>query len=164
MPREYTVAGAVVVVALALALLTRRGTGDIPDDPDAVFVYSVDGTQEHITPEERGVPKGQELLYECAVLGRVAITDPVARREVVAAVKRDIKTGHPTPSKCLRFRHVIRVVKGRTTTDVIICFECHNYQLHRDGGPHVGLTPPIGEGSKDMLNKILTDAGIPLAP
>ena len=61
-------------------------------------------------------------------------------------------------------RHVLRIVKGGRTVDVAICYQCHNYELHRDGGPHQGLTPAIGEESKPLLNKILTDAGVPIAP
>jgi len=55
-----------------------------------------------------------------------------------------VKTGHPNrdirpPSKCLWVRHVLRVVKGGKTVDVAICYQCHNYELHRDGGPHAGV-------------------------
>ena len=114
--------------------------------------------------KNRSIPKQQELLYGDPVLGRVAITDPAIRREVIIAVKRDIRRGHPAQSKCMFTRHVLRVVKDGRTVDVAICYQCHNYELHRDGGPHAGLTPSIGEESKPLLNKILADAGVPLAP
>ena len=162
--RKYLVIGVVVVVAAGAGLYAWQLTGAIPDDPDEVILFSVDGATAHKEPEERGIPKGQELLYGDPILGRVAITDPALRREVVAAVKRDIRTGHPAQAKCMYTRHVLRVVKGGRTIDVAICFECHNYELHSNGGPHTGLTPAIGEESKPLLNKILTDAGVPLAP
>lgn len=164
MRRKYLVIGLVVVVVGGAGLYTWQSTGIFPDDPDEVILISVDGTTSNSTAEERGIKADQELLYGDPVLGRVAITDPVVRREVVAAVKRDIRAGHPKRAKCMYTRHVLRVVKGGRTVDVAICYQCHNYQLHRGGGPHIGLTPAIGEESKPLLDKILTDAGVPIAP
>jgi hypothetical protein len=157
-------AGIIAAVAVGLGMIAWQSTADIPDDPDEVILFSVDGTTSHKVPEERGIPKGQELLYGDPVLGRVTITDPALRREVVAAVKRDIRTGHPAQSKCMWTRHVLRIVKGGRTIDVAICYQCHNYELHREGGPHEGRTPAIGEESKPLLNSILTEAGVAIAP
>ncbi|MBA4192443.1 MAG: hypothetical protein C0467_31125 [Planctomycetaceae bacterium] len=164
MRRMHLLVGFVVILATICFVYAWRPKNDIPDDPDEVILFSVDGTKMHMPPADRGFSKDQELLYDCAVLGKVVITDPALRRDAVASVKRDIRVGHSNQGKCLYFRHVLRVVKGGRSYDVVICFECHNYELHRDGGPHVGLTPPIGDESKPLLNKILSDAGVPIAP
>lgn len=150
-----------VVGGVIYALLPNNS---IPDDPDEVILFSVDGTKMHKEPHERGFSPEHELLYECAVLGRAAITDSALRQQVIATVKHDIRTGHPTPSKCFWPRHVVRFVKRGKTLDVVICHQCHIYEIHHNGDPHVGYTPSIGESSKPLLNSILIDAGIPIAP
>jgi hypothetical protein len=81
----------------------------------------------------------------------------------MASVKQDILS-EVVQWKCFNPRHVLRVKKDGNTVDIVICFECHNYEAHRNGVPHTGPTPSIGEGSQQLLNKILTDAGVPIAP
>jgi hypothetical protein len=154
----------IAVFAAGVGIYLWLSTGGIPDDADELILFSVDGTKMTMEPEARGFTKDQELLYECAVLGRVEITDPALRREVIAAVKRDIRNPYSPQSKCFKPRHVLRIVKGGRTVDVVICFECHGYEVHRDNAPRVGPTPRIGESSNPLLNKILTDAGVPIAP
>jgi hypothetical protein len=136
---------------------------DIPDDTDELILFSIDGSMNHKEPEEKGITKDQELLYDFPILGRVVITDPKLRREIIASVKHDIRSGG-VQDRCFYPRHVLRVKKDSGSIDVVICFECHNYQLHRDGGPHAGLTPSFGERSKELMNKVLTDAGVHIAP
>jgi hypothetical protein len=155
---------AVVLAATGVGVYLWQSTGGIPDDADELILFSVDGTKLHMEPEARGFAKDKELLYECPVLGRVEITDPALRREVIAAVKRDIRNPYSPQSKCFWPRHVLRIVKGGRTDDVVICLQCHGYEVHRDGAPRVGPTPNIGESSKPLLNTILTDAGVPIAP
>jgi hypothetical protein len=136
----------------------------IPTDPDEVVLFSVDGTQLCKGSEERLYPNGTEFLYKAAVLGKVAITDPTMRREVLDAVRADIRARNVTQWKCFCPRHVLRLVKGETVVDVVICYECHNYEMHQNGVRLTGLTPAIGDDSRPLLNRILTGAGVPLAP
>jgi hypothetical protein len=136
----------------------------LPDDPDELVLFSVDGMALVNGPKDRGPTNGRELLYGYPVLGQVRITDPELRQEVLAAVKADIRAGSQDQNKCFFPRHVLRVTKGHRTTDVVICFQCHSYLLYPDGLGRSDLTPPIDSRSQPLLNKVLTDAGIPLPP
>lgn len=87
--------GIFFVLVLAVIVWTASGisvrewwdTWSIPDDPDELVLFSVDGSKLDRPREERGHPEGVELLYECPVLGRGVITDPEQRRQVIAAAK-----------------------------------------------------------------------------
>lgn len=140
---------------------TSLETAIIPDDPDEVILFSIDGTQE---PEERDTPPGQELLYESPILGRVIITDPSQRELVLTLVKQDLQKGWPVEPKCFYPRHVLRVVKGESTVDIVICFQCHKYELHRNESSQPERTSTFGERSMTLLRRILMDAGVPTAP
>lgn len=157
----YAIGLAILVVAFGIWLWPGQ---QFPDDPDELILFSVNGKVLGEEPEERVISKNTELLYECPVLGKVQITDAALKREIISAVKEDIRVGNSRQSKCFYPRHILRVVKDGQIVDVAICFECHNYKLHRNGAPFVGYTPSIGESSKPLLNKILTDAGVPIAP
>lgn len=152
-------------IAIAVGWAARTVFRDaIPPDPDEVVLISVDGTQMSREPGDRMFPPGAEMLYECAVLGRVAVTDPDQRRAVLAAVNADIRAGYPHPNTCLKFRHVLRVLRAGVVTDYAICFECHNFVVYHDGKRRPGLTPSIGDTSRPLLNDLLTSAGVPIAP
>jgi hypothetical protein len=164
MRRKYLVLGASVVVVGIAAFAWHRARGVVPDDPDEVTLFSIDGMSQR-NPVDRDKPTDKELLYEFPVLGRVSITDPELRRRVVTAVKRDLdddsdSTGH----LCFQPRHVLRVVKSGRTIDLVICFQCNRYRAYVDGKQTRAEDLPVGKSSQELLNKILTDAGVPLAP
>jgi hypothetical protein len=139
-------------------------TPEIPDDPDELTLYSLDPSQVMKELGERVFPKDREVLYDCPVLGQVKITDPEKRRGIIAAIKRDMHDGFPNQAKCFYPRHLLRIVKDGKSVDLVICFQCHNYEVYRDGVIRSRPTPSIGEGSKLLLNQIFVDGGVPLEP
>jgi hypothetical protein len=168
MRRNRLLAGACAALAGAALLAWEpwRGYGDeglVPDDPDDVILFSIDGKAMR-EPEEFGKPSDRELLYECPVLGRTAVTDPALRRQVVAAVRRDIGAAQGEQASCFVPRHVLRVTKGGRTVDLVICFECHNYRAYADGTHIAGGAPSVGNRSQKLLNRVLAADGVPLAP
>ena len=83
----------------------------------------------------------------------------------MAAVKDGIRNAPKTPKGCFMPRHVVRVAKGGKTVDLVICFQCDNYRVYRvgrDAGSTGGGR--ISSAGQPVLDKILRDAGIPLAP
>jgi hypothetical protein len=108
-------------------------------------------------------PEPQESrpeFHSYPVLGHISITDQAARDRLTAALKAGAGAGHR--KNCFVPRHGIRVVKYETTTDFVICFECNQVRIWRngqhDGGFVVGATP------QPVFDEILKRAGIPLAP
>jgi hypothetical protein len=160
--RNCVLLGAFVVVIGVAAFAWHRARGVVPDDPDEVTLFSIDGMS-MLNPVDRAKPADRELLYEFPVLGRVPITDPELRRRVVTAVKRDLDGSDLEGYLCFHPRHVLRVVKGGRTTDLVICFQCNRYRVYVDGKPARAEDLPVGKSSRELLNQILAGAGVPLA-
>jgi hypothetical protein len=106
-----------------------------------------------------------EKLYDFPVLGKVEVTDRQQMREILTAFRRAIHNP-PTGAACFWPRHAIRVVKGGETVDAVICFECHRCMLCRGGErpKDTGrMTEHMSPDPEPLFDKILTDAGVPLA-
>lgn len=148
-----------LVILVLLAGCRGEPAAQIPDDPDELTLFSIDGT------ETWKQPTAEPPLYGCPVLGRVEIGDPARRREIMAAVRDGIRNAPTEPKACFFPRHMLRVGKDGKTVDVVICFQCDNYRLYRVG-TDAGLIGggQISSAGQPALDKILTDAGIPLAP
>jgi hypothetical protein len=161
--RKALLLGACVVVVGIAAFAWHRARGVVvPDDPDEVTLFSIDGMSQR-NPLDRDKPTDKELLYEFPVLGRVSITDPELQRRVVTAVKQDLNSSKGDRYLCFFPRHVLRVVKAGRTIDFVICFQCNDYHVYVDGEPAKARTRSVDTSSQELLNKILTDAGVPLA-
>lgn len=144
---------------VALIVELRKKTVDrIPDDPDSLTLISIDG------PETWKGPTTGESLYAGHVLGQVEITDPVHRREIVAAVKEAIRNPHPDRLGCWMPRHVLRLVKNGKMIDLVICFECHAYTIHVNHESQASAGGGIHPDGQAVLDKCLKDAGIPISP
>src|SRR5436305_771733 len=103
----------------------------LPDDPEELFVYSIDGhtyleNGRKLTPEQE---KG-ETLHGWPVLGKVAIADSAQRKAVVEAIKEAVRNPDPE-ARCFIPHHAIRSVKAGETVDLLICFSCLNYEGYR---------------------------------
>ncbi len=152
----------VIPLLVALALVggcQAKPGGEIPDEPDSLTLFSIDGA---------GSWKGERTeltLYGCPVLGSVEITDPTQRRDVMAEVKNAIQNAPKDRAACWMPRHVLRLVTKGKALDVVICFECRSYRAYhsetesvRAGGG--GISPD----GQTMLNDILAKANVPVAP
>jgi hypothetical protein len=152
-------ARAMLPMTIGLILLTgcrSKPDNQVADDPDELTLFSIDGTETWTGPTSGGP------LYGCPNLGSVKISDPVHRRDIIAALKEAIRNAPEHPKGCWMPRHVLRVVKAGDTIDVAVCFECHSYRLYRDGkDAGGGMISPAGQ---PRLDQLLTEAGIPLAP
>ncbi len=152
-----------------LALVVGR-SGDavdrLHDAPDQFILYSLDGpsynkNEGQLTPDQmRG-----EILHGYPVLGKVEIADREQRQALVLAIKdavRSHRKGQPQPG-CFIPRHAIRSIKAGDTVDMVVCFQCVQYQGYRQDKPYPVGTRPISSSAKTLLDKTLTDAGVPLA-
>ena len=150
-----------------LTLVTGCGGGAanrLDDDPDQLVLYSIDGPtyfrSEGVLPE--GLAKG-ELLHGYPVLGKVEISDPEKRRAVVSAIKEAVRKKPEYGMNCFIPRHAVRSVKGGEEVVVLICFQCRNYEIYRDGEPDRVGSGLISQEAKTLLNATLADAGVRLA-
>ncbi len=82
-----------LVILVLLAGCRGEPAAQIPDDPDELTLFSIDGT------ETWKQPTAEPPLYGCPVLGRVEIGDPARRREIMAAVRDGINEASRTSRK-----------------------------------------------------------------
>lgn len=116
---------------------------------DALEVYSLGG--------ETNVKDG---WHGAKVLGRTTVKGAAATklaRDVVKGVAEGERG-----ARCFLPRHGVRAVHDGKTYDLVICFECGWVHLYEDKSdkPRVLM---ISETPHKALDKILTDAKIPLA-
>jgi hypothetical protein len=155
----------VILLAGTLYLVAHfiRSVPSYASDPDELVLFSIDGNDHGWDPGKNPTERNQRIrFYGFPVLGYTHIADPAVRREVVAAVKKSMRFARPQGARCFNPRHVLRVSKGEETVDLVICYECGLYHCYRNGQTEGGST--ILEDSQPLLDKILTDAGIRLAP
>jgi hypothetical protein len=132
-------------------------------DPDELVLFSMDGNDHGWDPGMVTGERNQRIrFYDFPVLGYTRIIDPAVCRAVVAAVKKSMRFAPPQGARCFNPRHVLRVSEGEETVDLVICYECGLYHCYRNGQKERGGT--ILGDSQPLLDKILTDAGIRLAP
>lgn len=138
----------------------------LPDEPDELTLLSLDGPAvfrndgRPFTPADgRG-----ELLFGYPVLGKVMVTDLDHRRAVVAAVREGAKY-KGSMATCFIPRHAVRTVKNGHVVNVVICYECYGYRVYTGDGTAADVNGgPMSADGRPLLDKILTDAGVPLAP
>jgi hypothetical protein len=125
--------------------------------PEQLYLYSLDGR--YFEPGQE--PKTAEKFHGVPVLGKVEITDPEKRREIVAALKDGVARSDGKTAGCFWPRHGLRVVEKGQTLDYVICFECLQLEVHAGGSKK---TKPTTWAPQAVFNKHLKEAGLPLAP
>jgi hypothetical protein len=166
-PRNATVLAALALLA-GFAFVAGCGgepVNRLADEPDQLVLYSIDGpswfkNEGELTPDQA---KG-EVLHGYPVLGKIEVTDPGRRREVIAAVKEAVRTNSEPEHKCFIPRHAVRTVKAGVTIDVVICFQCRNYEAYRGSEKSMSGKGRISSAARPLLDQALADAGVTLAP
>jgi hypothetical protein len=146
----------VLAIAFLATIALRSSAGDGPAKlPDQAIKVLESAEQLELVSVEPGDGKVEK------VLGSTVIKDAAKRREVLAALYKSVAEGK-SPAKCFEPRHIIRATSGGTTVEIVICFQCDRLHL-RLGKQDEPTVVPISGSAQTVLNKILTDAGIPLA-
>jgi hypothetical protein len=101
-----------------------------------------------------------ERLHGWRVLGKTTVTDESTRRKLIDALKDGMSD--VTVTKCFWPRHAIRRIDNGNPVDLLICFECGNVELYRDG-KRVGKTEGVASSLQSTFDEVLRDAGVPLA-
>jgi hypothetical protein len=129
----------------------------ILEKADQIELLSIDpGHSERDEPPPKGDYHGWK------VLGKTTIQDPDIRKSVISAVERGLAE-EGDPKKCFDPRHAIHASHKEKTVDILICFHCSQVQVYLDGnseGPFLGTS----SSPEAVLDKVLTQANVPLAP
>jgi len=133
-------------------------SGHSPAYPDELTLYSIDGPTWSLEQPSTG----GEQLNGFPVLGKVEVTDERQRQEIVDAIDSAIKNANGGKT-CFVPRHAIRAVTDGNVVVTVICFECGNYNLY-EAQELVRSSHGISPEAQPLLDKVLTDAGVTLAP
>ncbi len=154
---EQRVLGTVTLLALAAWLgLARSEVGDkggkLPED----VVKALEGAEvieiESVEPIKDG--NGWKSL------GKTLVKDAAKRKEVREALYKSAAEGK-SMAKCFEPRHIVRASANGKSVELVICFQCDRIHVTR-GKDNVDMIP-ISSAAEPVLNKILKDAGVPLA-
>jgi hypothetical protein len=106
-----------------------------------------------------------------AILGQLNIKSVETRTKLIAVLDDGIAQvakieagGMYWSANCFNPRHGIRAIKGDTSVELLICFECGQMQIHSNDGRNWDFGLPIaeGNGSQNVFNGILKQGGVPL--
>ena len=137
-----------MIVALLCVL-----AGDLPKEVREAFAKAESFELYSLDPAGRNNdPTG---FHGWRILGKVELKGAEAKK-VREAVEKGAKDSDGRVAKCFIPRHGIRL----GAMDLVICFECLSAEVHK-GGAVIDRFLTTGEPAA-ILNKVLTDAGIPL--
>jgi hypothetical protein len=140
-------------MVLFLAACREREPPMVVPIPDELTLYSLDPVGPLPASAE-----GVETFNGYKVLGKVVITDPQERRDIVMAINRGIAEGGQQ-YKCFDPRHGLHLVTDGKNRDLLICFQCGNFYYYPQAD---GLSNSISSSPQALLNQVLKKGGIPL--
>jgi len=101
-------------------------------------------------------------FYNHGMLGRVAITDRATRDHLNAELAAGARRSDGRVMACFNPRHGIRLTDARgVVTDVLICFECRQVQVIRNGKQIAAFTTDASPQA--AFDEVLRAASVPLA-
>ncbi len=94
------------------------------------------------------------------VLGQTVVKDAELRKKILAGLDKGAEESNGEVALCFNPRHGLRATHAGKTVELSICFECFQVQVYVGDKREGYLT----SGSPEkLLDKILTDAKVPLA-
>jgi hypothetical protein len=103
--------------------------------------------------------EAKDGFHGYTVLGKTAVKGDLAKK-VREAIEKGASENNDKKGACFHPRHGIRISTAKTSYDLVICFQCLQIEVY-EGDKEITLVLTSGSPS-DLLNKVLTDAGIPL--
>jgi hypothetical protein len=150
-----------VCIALALSLGSARAADEKNKIPDAAkaILEKADEFELYSLDPDRTKEKPKDAFHGWKVLGKTAIKDKKDRERVLAAVFKGVADSDGSVAACFNPRHGIRAVKGETTVELVICFECLSLEIWQGEKRSTALT---AHTPQPALDKVLKDAGVTL--
>jgi hypothetical protein len=97
------------------------------------------------------------------VLGRVAVVDAVARRELLGHLRGWLDTRPSEDYACIpEFRHAVEFVTNGVRRQVLLCYQCGQYTLRQDGEDIVTWGQAGSIPGRDWFAARFAAAGIPV--
>ena len=95
------------------------------------------------------------------ILGRAVISEPKKLLSVLDLVARACCENDDTVAACFSPRHGVRVDDGESVVDLLVCFECLQIKVFRDGAVVGGGC--IGSTLEPEVSTLYRSVGLPIA-
>lgn len=129
---------------------------ELLDKADEFTLYSLDPVFSKEKPKDD--------FHSWKVIGQMAIKDVETRKKVVASFDAAAAEYEGGALKCFNPRHGIRVKRDGKVVDIVICFECKQFQMHvGDAKDEDAKGFLITSTPEPFFSKLLRDAGIRIA-
>jgi hypothetical protein len=129
------------------------------ENPDSFVLYSLDPKSEG---EGNDAAEADDSLFHgYPVLGKIEIEDAAERKKLENAFLRGVAESDGTVAGCFIPRHGIRVTQGKSTIDLVICFQCLSTTVYIDGERSQGFL--LTKSPQPVFDAVLRSANIPLA-
>jgi hypothetical protein len=94
------------------------------------------------------------------LLGRTTVARADDRARVIAALQAGVARQDAPGARCFVPRHGIHAVRGATTVDLLICFECSWVYIYRGGSNPPEVVTTTTEPQR-AFDDVLRAAGVP---
>lgn len=161
MNRRWTFAGIVAVIAMAAAWFLMR-PAPLPNSLSTILRDSSEFELFSIEPYPyEGEPLPDNKLFRRhRILGSTKIADGRTKGHLVTTLERAVPEGRP--GACFQPRHGIRATYEGEVYDLLICFSCGHVNALK--GEKMISEFLVGRRFQAPFDKVLTDAGVKLAP
>ena len=153
---------AAVVAAAVLSGCARGPAAEFIGEWDTAEIVSLDpGVMKQYA---QGDDVKAEFFYEWKVIGRAKLGDRAVVERLLTALDAGITEGE-RPMKCFDPRHALRVTRGDSTRDLVICFECRQvyfYEVSWESGKQIN-THLTSRSPEPIFDEIFKAAGLPKA-
>lgn len=149
------------VLSVVLCLAAPASCDEIPAEVRAILTKAEQIEVYSLRPSP-AKDENQETFHRYPVLGKVVLKDEKARTTLLLAFEKGVKENEGQVAKCFDPRHGMRAIVDGKTVDLVICFRCMHVRYHMgDKKPEYFR---ITKSPEPTFDKILTDAGVKLAP
>jgi hypothetical protein len=158
---KQSIFAVVLVLILGILIIWWQERNKVPP-----AVRSILEEAEHvelISIDPNSLGKLKDGYYGWKVIGKLEIKNAETRQSVIAAVERAISQGAPR-AMCFVPRHAIHAsTNDGRTIDLLICFVCNRVEVYVNN-ERQGPDLPTSGSSEPILDKVLTNANVPLGP
>jgi hypothetical protein len=144
------------ILPCVVLILVGCGQPDHSLDSVEMTVYSVDPHSARQQDKSKG-----EWFRGYRVLGKIAIKDSSTKRKIIVGIAQGYKVKPERTLDCFDPRHAVSICENGKTIDHLICFGC-GYALKMTNDDTGGMST-FSNAPSEILNKVLKDAGIPIA-
>ena len=118
-------------------------------------ILALDGDTYPSVYSARTDTSGEERLHGWLVLQSCPLEQNAQSMRLLRSINRDMAQGYKgIPVDCFQPRHAIRISTNDSSTEYLICYQCHNYQCWVDGS--LVASGSISSLSEEVLNSAIT--------